>query len=51
MLYNEPSPLETRILSKRFGLPNSASLDTYLATDGFKAYRKALEMKGTEHGR
>src|SRR5271166_4594482 len=44
MLYNEPSPLETRILSKRFGLPNSASLDTYLATDGFKAFRKALEM-------
>ena len=44
MLYNEPSPLETRILSKRFGLPNSASLDTYLATGGMKAFRKALEM-------
>ena len=44
MPYNEPSPLETRIVSKRFGLPNSASLDTYLATDGFQAFRKALEM-------
>jgi NADH-quinone oxidoreductase subunit F len=45
MLYNEPSPLETRVVSKRFGLPNSASLDTYLATDGYKAFRKAREMK------
>src|SRR6202171_5555266 len=44
MLYNEPSPLEVRVVSKRFGLPNSASLDTYLATDGFKAFFKALEM-------
>jgi NADH-quinone oxidoreductase subunit F len=44
-LYNEPSPLETRVVSKRFGLPNSASLDTYLATDGFKAFLKAREMK------
>jgi NADH-quinone oxidoreductase subunit F len=43
-LYNEPSPLETRILSKRFGMKNSASLDTYLATDGFKAFRKARQM-------
>src|SRR5271154_5432463 len=45
MLYNEPSPLETRVISKRFGLQNSASLDTYLATGGFKAFRKAHEMK------
>jgi NADH-quinone oxidoreductase subunit F len=44
-LYNEPSPLETRILSKRFGLDNSESLATYLANDGFKAFRKAREMK------
>ncbi|MBK9167430.1 MAG: NADH-quinone oxidoreductase subunit NuoF [Bryobacterales bacterium] len=43
-LYNEPSPLETRVLTKRFGLPNSASLDTYLATDGYVAIRKAIEM-------
>ena len=44
-LYNEPSPLETRVLSKRFGLENSESLATYLANDGFKAFRKAREMK------
>jgi NADH-quinone oxidoreductase subunit F len=44
MVYNEPSPLETKIISKRFLLPNCAALDTYLATDGFKAFRKALEM-------
>jgi NADH-quinone oxidoreductase subunit F len=44
MLYNQPSPLETRVLSKRFGMENSASLDTYLATGGFEAFRKAREM-------
>src|ERR1700730_13520875 len=43
-LYNQPSPLETRVISQRFGLENSASLDTYLATDGFKAFRKARQM-------
>ena len=48
MLYNEPSQLEVRVLSRRFGLPNSASIDTYLATDGYKALRKALEMKPEE---
>ncbi|MBI1789293.1 MAG: NADH-quinone oxidoreductase subunit NuoF [Acidobacteria bacterium] len=44
MLYNEPSPLEIKVLTRRFGLPNSAHIDTYLATDGYKALRKALEM-------
>src|SRR5579885_3274634 len=44
MLYNEPSPHEVKVLTRRFGLENSASLDTYLATDGFKAFKKALEM-------
>jgi NADH-quinone oxidoreductase subunit F len=48
MLYNEPSPLETRVLSRRFGLHNSASLDTYLATDGYKAFLKAVGMKPEE---
>src|SRR6202790_1390716 len=48
MLYNEPSPLEVRILSKRFGLPNSQSLDTYLANDGFKAFQKAVGMTPEE---
>jgi NADH-quinone oxidoreductase subunit F len=43
-LYNEPSPLETIVISKRFGLENSESLDTYLAHDGFQAFRKARDM-------
>src|SRR3954453_5548173 len=45
MLYNEPSPLETRVLTRNFGLPNSESIDTYLATDGYKAFIKAAGMK------
>ncbi|MDX2150260.1 MAG: NADH-quinone oxidoreductase subunit NuoF [Bryobacteraceae bacterium] len=44
MLYNEPSPLEVRVLTRRFGLPNSAHIDTYLGTDGYKAFAKALDM-------
>src|SRR3954451_3148922 len=44
MIYNEPSPLEVRVLTKRFHLENSASIDTYLATDGYKAFLKAREM-------
>src|ERR1700682_6407777 len=48
MLYNEPSPLEVKILTKRFGLPNAASLDTYLANDGFKAFLKAMQMTPEE---
>jgi NADH-quinone oxidoreductase subunit F len=48
MLYNEPSPLEVKVLSRRFGLPNSQSLDTYLANDGFKAFQKAAGMKPEE---
>src|SRR5213078_844558 len=48
MLYNEPSPLEVKVLSRRFGLPNSDSIDTYLATDDYKAFKKALGMKPEE---
>jgi NADH-quinone oxidoreductase subunit F len=44
MLFNEPSPLETKVLTRRFGLPNSASIDTYLANDGYVAFRKAAGM-------
>jgi NADH-quinone oxidoreductase subunit F len=43
-LFNEPSPLETRVISQRFGLENSEKLDTYLANDGFKAFLKARAM-------
>ncbi|MGD0774536.1 MAG: NADH-quinone oxidoreductase subunit NuoF [Candidatus Solibacter sp.] len=48
MLFNEPSPLETRVLTRRFGLPNSASIDTYLATEGYQAFLKAARMKPEE---
>ncbi len=44
MLYNQPNPLEVRVLSRRFGLPNSASIETYLASDGYKALEKALGL-------
>jgi NADH-quinone oxidoreductase subunit F len=44
MLYNPPSPLEVKVLTRRFGLPNSASLETYLANDGYVALRKAIAM-------
>ena len=44
MVYNEPHPLEVKVLTKRFLLENSASIDTYLATDGYKAFLKAREM-------
>ena len=44
MLFNEPSPLETRVLSRLFGLPDSASIDTYLANQGYAAFKKAAGM-------
>ena len=48
MPYNEPNPLEVRILSRRFGMTNSHTIDTYLATDGYKALEKALAMTQDE---
>lgn len=48
MPYNEPSPLETRVLSRRFGKPNSAAIDTYLADGGYQAFLKAAKMKPEE---
>src|ERR1044071_8519732 len=48
MLYNEPSPLEVKILTRRFELQNSASIDTYLASDGYKAFMKAVGMTPDE---
>jgi NADH-quinone oxidoreductase subunit F len=43
-MFNEPHPDEVRIITKRFGLPNSASIDTYLAHEGYQAFMKAVEM-------
>jgi NADH-quinone oxidoreductase subunit F len=48
MLYNDPSPLEVKVLTRRFGLPDSTSLDTYLTHDGFRGFQKALAMKPDE---
>jgi NADH-quinone oxidoreductase subunit F len=39
------SSLEVKVLTRRFGIPNSASLDVYLAHEGYQALKKALEMK------
>ncbi len=33
-----------KVISRRFGLPNSRSIDTFLANDGYKALQKALGM-------
>ena len=44
MRFNEPSPLEVKVVSARFDLENSTSIDTYLANDGYVAVKKALEM-------
>jgi NADH-quinone oxidoreductase subunit F len=44
MLYNEPSPLETKVLTRLFGVPNSTSVETYIANEGFAAFRKAVAM-------
>lgn len=43
-LYNEPSPLETLVISRNFRKEGSETLDGYLANDGFKAFLKAKEM-------
>jgi NADH-quinone oxidoreductase subunit F len=48
MLYNEPSPLETKVLTRRFEFENSASIDTFLANDGYKAFMKAAGMTPDE---
>ncbi len=42
------SPLEVKVISKRFGIPNSATIDVYLQHDGYKALQKALGMKPEE---
>lgn len=44
MLYNEPSPLEVKVLTRRFGLDNSQSLATYVANEGYAGFRKAMEI-------
>ena len=46
--YSNPmkgSPLEVKVLTSRFGIPNSASLDVYLAHEGYQGLKKSLGMK------
>src|SRR5208283_725556 len=42
------SPLEVKVISKRFNVPNSASIDVFLAHEGYAALKKALAMKPEE---
>jgi NADH-quinone oxidoreductase subunit F len=39
------SPHEVKVVSRRFGIPDSASIDVYLEHDGYTALKKALEIK------
>jgi NADH-quinone oxidoreductase subunit F len=48
MLFNEPHPLETKVLTRRFGKPDSAAIDGYLADDGYQGFLKAAKMKPEE---
>src|SRR5580698_7226048 len=43
-LFNEPSPLETRVVSKNFAIEGSETLEVYLANQGYAAFKKAKEM-------
>lgn len=43
-MFNEPSPHEVKILSRRFGNENSRSIDSFLAHQGYDGLRKAIEM-------
>src|SRR5580700_2040229 len=48
MLYNESNPLEVKILSRRFGNPDSATLAGYLRTEGYQGFLKAAKMTPDE---
>ncbi len=43
-MYNDPHPAEVQVLTRRFRLPNSQSIDTYLANEGYQGLQKALAM-------
>jgi len=47
-VFPEPDPAEVRVISRRFGLPNSASITTYLQHDGYKALERALKEMSPE---
>ena len=43
-MFNEPSPHEVKILSRRFGNADSRSIDAFLAHQGYQGLKKAIEM-------
>src|SRR5450755_1407590 len=45
---HERNPAEVVVISQRFGIPNSRSIDTYLQTEGYKALEKALKQMTPE---
>src|SRR5215470_13220698 len=42
--YIKGSPFEVKVISRRFTIPNSASIEVYLQNEGYKALQKALSM-------
>lgn len=46
--YLKGSPLEVKVITRRIGIPNSASIDVFLQNEGYKALAKALSMKPDE---
>lgn len=46
MLFNEPHPLEVRVLTRRFEYPQASTIwiDEFLAKQGYDGFRKALSM-------
>ncbi len=45
---HERNPNEVVVISQRFGIPNSRSIDVYLQNDGYKALGKALKQMTPE---
>ena len=43
-MYNDPHPAEVQVLTRRFRLTNSQSIETYLANEGYQGLQKALAM-------
>ncbi len=42
------SPLEIPVISKRWGIPNSRKIDTYIQNEGYQALEKALKEMAPE---
>jgi NADH-quinone oxidoreductase subunit F len=42
--YIKGSPLEVKVISRRFGIPDATSVDVYLQHEGYKALQKAFSV-------